>query len=81
MHLLNFRYATSFNERYSRVGHLFQGRFSSYVITSDEHYTAACAYVLDNAVRAGLCASRDDWPWIGGEILDVVRWRERNTRR
>jgi putative transposase len=75
MHLLNFRYAQAFNERHSRVGHLFQGRFSSHVIESDEHFVAACTYVLDNAVRAGLCEHRDDWPWIGGEVLSDVRWR------
>jgi putative transposase len=81
MHLLNFRYATAFNERHSRVGHLFQGRFSSYVVETDEHFSAACEYVLDNAVRAGLCATRDDWPWIGGEALSILRRRDRTARR
>ena len=76
MHLLNFRYAQSFNHRHGRAGHLFQGRFSSYVIASDEHFVAACAYVIDNPVRAGLCSARDDWPWLGGEILGDLRWRD-----
>ena len=57
------------------MGHLFQGRFSSYVIESDRHFVAACAYVLDNPVRAGLCATRDDWPRLGGEILGDLRRR------
>jgi REP element-mobilizing transposase RayT len=69
MHLVNFRYAQSFNDRYDRVGHLFQGRFATRVIETDEYFVAACEYVLDNPVRAGLCARRDDWPWLGGEIL------------
>jgi putative transposase len=73
MHLLNFRYAQAFNDRYDRVGHLFQGRFGARVVETDEHFTAACAYVLDNAARAGLCGARDDWPWIGGEVLDDLR--------
>ena len=73
MHLLNFRYAQSFNDRYQRVGHLFQGRFGARVIEGDEYFVAACAYVLENAVRAGLCTSRDDWPWIGGEVLADLR--------
>jgi len=73
MHLLNFRYAQAFNDRYDRVGHLFQGRFGARLVTGEEHLTAACAYVLDNAVRAGLCATRDEWPWIGGEVLVDLR--------
>jgi len=58
MHLLNFRYAQGFNNRYSRVGHLFQGRFHAKVIETDEHFETACAYVLDNPVRARLCERR-----------------------
>jgi REP element-mobilizing transposase RayT len=73
MHLLNFRYARAFNDRYSRVGHLFQGRFDARVIEADEYFVAACAYVLENAVRAELCKTRDDWPWIGGEVLADLR--------
>jgi putative transposase len=73
MHLLNFRYAQSFNRRHDRRGHLFQDRFHAQVVRDDEHLVRACEYVLDNAVRAGLCASRDDWPWIAGEIVDDLR--------
>ena len=73
MHLLNFRYAQGFNERYDRVGHLFQNRFDARVVASDEHLVATCAYVLDNAVRAGACSDRDQWPWIGGEVLADLR--------
>ena len=71
MHLLNFRYAQRFNARHERRGHLFQERFHARVIRDDEHLTNACDYVLDNAVRAGLCASRDEWPWLGGEFADL----------
>jgi putative transposase len=65
MHLLNFRYAQSFNDRYDRVGHLFQNRFDARVIEADEHFVAACTYVLQNAERQGVA----DWPWRGGELL------------
>lgn len=73
MHLVGFRYAQSFNDRHERVGHLFQNRFSAYVIEADEYFVSACEYVLDNPVRACLCATRDDWPWLGGEILADLR--------
>lgn len=73
MHLLNFRYARAFNDRHLRVGHLFQDRFEARVIESDEYFVAACEYVLENAVRAELCPTRDGWPWIGGELLPDLR--------
>ena len=66
MHLLIGRYAQNFNDRYDRVGHLFQGRFHARAVTDDDYLATVCDYVLDNAVRAGLCRSRDEWPWLGG---------------
>lgn len=63
MHRLNGIHAQSFNDRYDRSGHLFQARFHSVPIKDDEHLRNACAYVLRNPVRAGLCAEARDWPW------------------
>lgn len=63
MHRLNGRYARRFNIRYDRSGHLFQNRFSSYVIEDEEHFERALAYVRDNPVRAGLCERAGEWPW------------------
>ncbi|MBI4171799.1 MAG: transposase [Actinobacteria bacterium] len=63
MHRLAGIYAQRFNRRYDRVGHLFQGRFSAFVIEGEEHFLNACAYVLQNPVRAGLCRQAEDWPW------------------
>jgi putative transposase len=68
MHQLSFRYAQGFNDRHSRVGHLFQGRFKARSIESTEYFVDACAYVFDNPIRAGLCAERCDYPWSGGEL-------------
>jgi putative transposase len=66
MHKLNGRYAQRFNRRYDRVGHVFQNRFSSYVIESEEHFARALAYVRANPVEAGLCERVDDWLWAAG---------------
>jgi len=73
MHFLNFRYAQWFNERHDRVGHLFQGRFGARAVEGDQHFRSAAEYVLDNAVRAGLCATREEWRWCGGELLPDLR--------
>jgi REP element-mobilizing transposase RayT len=63
MHRLNGCYAQAFNERHNRVGHLFQGRYSAYVIEGEDYLTRSCRYVVENPVRAGLCAAPRDWPW------------------
>lgn len=65
MHRLNGIYAQRFNERHGRTGHLFQSRFSASVIASDAHLENAYRYVVENPVRAGLCAVPDEWPWTG----------------
>jgi REP-associated tyrosine transposase len=66
MQKLNGRYAQRFNQRYDRVGHVFQNRFSSYVIESEEHFERALAYVAANPIEAGLCERTEDWPWMSG---------------
>ena len=43
MHKLNGRYAQRFNRRYDCAGHVFQNRFDSYVIDSEEHFLRALA--------------------------------------
>jgi putative transposase len=63
MHRLNGGYAQGFNARYERSGHLFQNRFSSYLIDSEEHYERALEYLRANPVEAGLCEDSDEWPW------------------
>ena len=56
------RYTTMINTREGWRGHLWQGRFASYVM--DERYTLAAArYVELNPVRACLVARAGDYPW------------------
>jgi len=44
-------------------GHLYQGRFKSFPLQSDEHFLTVCRYVERNALRAGLVRRAEDWPW------------------
>jgi len=46
-----------------RSGHLYQGRFKSFLVESDEHLCVVCRYVERNALRAGLCERAEDWRW------------------
>ena len=63
MQWLNGVYAMSFNRRHGYVGHLFQGRFKSREITSDEDLLRTDLYIVWNPVKHGFCQSPADWPW------------------
>lgn len=63
MHQLNGRYARKFNERHTLDGHLFEGRFRSTLVETDDQLDDTLRYVAFNPVRAGLCKHPADWPW------------------
>jgi REP element-mobilizing transposase RayT len=63
MQRLNSAYATYFNMRFAHVGHLFQQRFASRLIESEEYFVEVLRYIAFNPVRAGLCEHPSDWPW------------------
>ncbi len=44
-------------------GHLYQGRFKSFPVESDDHFYSLVRYVERNALRAGLVERAEDWPW------------------
>ena len=56
------RYTRRINFREGWRGHLWQERFSSFVM--DEHYLLACArYIENNPVRAKLVSRPEQWTW------------------
>lgn len=44
-------------------GHVYQGRYKSFPIQTDEHLTTVCRYIERNPLRAGLVQSCVEWPW------------------
>lgn len=44
-------------------GHLYQGRYKSFLIDSDNYLLAVIKYVERNAVRARLAHHAEDWRW------------------
>jgi putative transposase len=44
-------------------GHLYQGRFKSFVVAEDDHFLTVCRYVERNALRAGLVSRAEQWRW------------------
>ena len=57
-------YATEFNKKYRKTGHLWQLRPYSSVL-DEEHAWAAVRYVECNPVRAGMAFRAEDYPWSG----------------
>ena len=62
MRKLNAAYALYFNERHDRVGHLFQGRFRSEPIESEDYYLTVLRYIHQNPVKA-LITPTCSYPW------------------
>jgi len=44
-------------------GHVYQGRFKSFPVQSDEHYLTVCRYVERNALQATLVRQAQQWRW------------------
>src|SRR3989338_289077 len=47
-------------------GHLYQGRYKSFLIEKDSYLLAAIKYVERNPVRAGLAKKVESWQWGSG---------------
>jgi putative transposase len=45
------------------AGHLYQGRFKSFIVQDDRHFLTVCRYVERNALRAKLVERAEDWRW------------------
>jgi putative transposase len=45
------------------TGPVYQGRFKSFPMQSDEHFLTAARYVERNALRANLVDRAEDWRW------------------
>ena len=63
MQRLHTDYARAFNKRHRRSGHLFQGRFGSVWVATDEQLLWVTRYIVRNPVAAGLARDPADWRW------------------
>lgn len=45
------------------TGHLYQGRFKSFVVQGDTHFLTVSRYVEANAFRGGLVGRAENWRW------------------
>jgi REP element-mobilizing transposase RayT len=63
MRELNGLCTQGFNQRYRRVGHLFQARYKAILVEKDNHLLSLCRYVVLNPVRVGLIERPEQWRW------------------
>ena len=68
MHCVLTGYSIRFNERYKRVGHLFQNRYKSPVVCKDGYFRDVVRYIHLNPVRSEIVRSipeLEEYPWTG----------------
>jgi putative transposase len=63
MQWINVSYATYFNRKRGRVGHLFQGRFKAILIDADQYLKHLSRYIHLNPVRAKLVPHPAKYKW------------------
>ena len=52
-----------YNNKYERSGHLFQDRFKSEPVDNEVYLLNVFRYILNNPVKAGICANPCDYPY------------------
>lgn len=63
MHDVNLRYAKYYNEKYTRVGHVFRGRFKMQLIDTERYLQTCIKYIHNNPVKANICQSPIEYPY------------------
>jgi putative transposase len=63
MQWLTGTYACRYHKHYGGNGHVWQGRFKSFLIQTDEYLLTVLRYVEANPVRAGMVDFADLWSW------------------
>ncbi len=56
-------YTRRFNVRHKRSGHLFQGRFRSFLVENDDYLLRLSCYIHRNPLRAGIAERLADYRW------------------
>ena len=60
---LGTRFVRWYNTKYSRSGHLFQDRYYSIPIVTDQQYLSTLAYIHNNPVKSSLCRYPSEYRW------------------
>jgi len=52
-----------YHKHYGTSGHLWQGRYKSFIVQDNEHLLTVARYIEGNPVRAMLSPTAAQWPW------------------
>ena len=63
MQWLGVTYSVYYNHRHKRNGHLFQGRFKSFLILEEDYLKRLILYIHHNPLRAGKVDRIQDYQW------------------
>jgi len=63
MQSLGRYYVRYINQAYERTGTLWEGRYKSTLVDSDNYFLTVSRYIELNPVRAGMVAHPDEYPW------------------
>jgi REP element-mobilizing transposase RayT len=63
MQWLGVTYTRRFNNKHSRIGHLFQGRFKSIIVQNNIYLMQLSCYIHRNPLRAGAVNRLARYPW------------------
>ena len=63
MHGINSRYTGYFNRKYSRAGHLFQGRYKALLVEKNSYLVELSRYIHLNPVRAKVIEKPERYRW------------------
>ena len=56
-------YVYWYNGKYSRTGHLFQDRFRSEPVETDQYFLTVMRYIHQNPLKAGIAKKIQDYSW------------------
>lgn len=56
-------YVFYFNSKYARTGHLFQGRFKSEAVETDDYFLIVMRYIHQNPLKANIASSVKEYKW------------------
>src|SRR3972149_3872162 len=60
---INLSYAQHYKRKYKHIGHFWQDRYKSIIISKDDYLLACGSYVELNPVRAGIVKDPRDYKW------------------
>ena len=72
MRIVSANYSQYFNKKYKRSGHLWQDRYKSKYITSDEYLYTLVRYIENNPIEAGMAENIKNYSYtLASQILNA----------